>query len=79
MAQASNAEGLLAFYPIRLKLMPSVNKMPSIGEELESFVVTVNQKDQIEGITETLKFTSPKFTDEEQDSIKITVTGQEDN
>ena len=41
MAQAKNAENLTTFYPIRLKLMPSVNKMPSLSEELESLEVTV--------------------------------------
>lgn len=41
MAQAKNAGNLTTFYPIRLKLMPNVNKMPRLSEELESLEVTV--------------------------------------
>lgn len=79
MAQGKNADDLVAFYPIRLKLMPRLNKMPTMDQELESLEVTVNQKNQIEGNIPVIDFKSPTFSDPEQDRILMTVTGHESN
>jgi hypothetical protein len=55
--------GRIAFYPIRLKMIPHLNTAPKFEEELKVFEVKVNEDEQIAGKSKVEEYKSPKTVD----------------
>lgn len=52
-----------------------VNEAPAFVEELQSpFLVEVDQKDQLQGLSPIISYESPLITDLEQDNIELKIT-----
>lgn len=64
-------------YEFQFKIAKKLNKAPQFVEKVADIVLSVEQKDQVEGNSEVVTFESPKIEDPEGHLISIDISGAE--